>query len=74
MNIMAIYAVVITMVVPALASAINQGWSTTTAINAMARQPEAAGEIRSALLLALAFMEAITLFSMAVAIVLAFLL
>jgi F-type H+-transporting ATPase subunit c len=74
MNIMAIYAVVITMVVPALASAINQGWSTTTAINAMARQPEAAGEMRSALLLALAFMEAITLFSMAVAIVLAFLL
>jgi len=36
----------------------------------IARQPEVAGEIRTTLLIALAFMEALTLFSFVIAILL----
>ncbi|MBE3599455.1 MAG: ATP synthase F0 subunit C [Limnochordaceae bacterium] len=51
-------------------SAFGQGWATTRAVESMARQPEAAGEIRGALLIALAFMEALTLFSFVIAYIL----
>lgn len=61
-------AVSLTVMIPALVSALCQGWSTTTAVNGMSRQPEAAGEIRTTLLVALAFMEALTLFCFVVAI------
>jgi F-type H+-transporting ATPase subunit c len=36
----------------------------------MARQPEAAGDIRTTLIIALAFMEALTLFAFVIAILL----
>ncbi|MBO2519274.1 MAG: ATP synthase F0 subunit C [Firmicutes bacterium] len=51
-----------------MVSAFSQGWATTRAMDNMGRQPEAAGDIRSTLLVALAFMEALTLFAMIVAI------
>lgn len=65
-------AVAAAMALPAIASAISQGWATSSAVNAMARQPEAASEIRSGLLIALAFMEALTLFSWLIALLLTF--
>jgi len=63
-------AVVLVMMLPAIASAISQGWATSTAMNGMSRQPEAAGDMRTTLLIALAFMEALTLFSFVIAILL----
>lgn len=65
-----LFAVAITVMLPAIASALSQAWSTVNAMNAMSRQPEAAGQMRGALLLALAFMEALTLFAFVIAIML----
>ncbi|KUO51293.1 MAG: ATP synthase F0 subunit C [Desulfitibacter sp. BRH_c19] len=52
----------------ALGSALGQGRATAGAMEGIARQPEASGEIRTTLLIALAFMEALTLFSFVIAI------
>lgn len=54
----------------ALGSALGQGRATAGAMEGIARQPEAAGEIRTTLLIALAFMEALTLFAFVIAILL----
>lgn len=54
----------------ALGSGLGQGLAAGRALEGMARQPEAAGEIRTSLLLALAFTEALTLFSFVIAILL----
>lgn len=62
-----LFAVAITIMVPAVVSAMAQAWSTVTAMNAMSRQPEAADTMRGALLVALAFMEALTLFALVIA-------
>ncbi|NLC76477.1 MAG: ATP synthase F0 subunit C [Clostridia bacterium] len=51
-----------------LGSALGQGNAAARAMEGIARQPEAAGEIRTSLLLALAFMEALTLFAFVIAI------
>ncbi|HHT26884.1 MAG TPA: ATP synthase F0 subunit C [Firmicutes bacterium] len=66
----AFIAVAITIVVPAIASAIAQGWTASTAMQGMARQPEAASNIRSSLLLSLAMIEALTLFALVIALLL----
>jgi F-type H+-transporting ATPase subunit c len=52
----------------ALGSALGQGNASRGAMEGIARQPEAGGDIRTTLLLALAFMEALTLFSFVIAI------
>jgi len=52
----------------ALGSALGQGNAAARAMEGIARQPEASGDIRTTLLLALAFMEALTLFSFVIAI------
>lgn len=54
----------------ALGSAWGQGKAAAAAMEGIARQPEASGEIRTTLLLALAFIEALTLFSFVIAILL----
>jgi len=51
-----------------LGSALGQGNAAARAMEGIARQPEAAGELRTSLLLALAFMEALTLFAFVIAI------
>lgn len=66
----AFWAVAVTICLPALGSALSQAFSTARAMDGMARQPEAAGDIRTTLLIALAFMEALTLFALVVAILL----
>ncbi len=53
---------------PAIASALAQGNASKAALEGIARQPEASGDIRTTLLLALAFMEALTLFAFVIAI------
>ena len=65
---LAFIGVSLTIGLAALGSAIAQGIATKSAMDGIARQPEAAGEIRTSLLLALAFMEALTLFAFVIAI------
>lgn len=61
-------AVGLTIAIAAFGSAIGQGKVASSAMEAIARQPESAGDIRTTLLLALAFIEALTLFALVVAI------
>lgn len=63
-------AVSLAIGMPAMMSAFGQAWATSRAVESIARQPEAAGDIRGALLIALAFMEALTLFSFVIAFIL----
>jgi F-type H+-transporting ATPase subunit c len=56
-------AVAISTLCPALA----QGNAASKAMEAIARQPEAAGEIRTTLLISLAFMEALTIYGLLIA-------
>ena len=44
-----------------------QGNAAAKALEGMARQPEAAGEIRTSMILALAFMEALTIYGLLIA-------
>ncbi len=67
---MEFFAVVLAILLPAIASAVSQGWATSSAMQGMSRQPEVAGEMRTTLLIALAFMEALTLFAFVIAILL----
>lgn len=52
----------------AMGSGIGQGRATAGAMEGIARQPEVFGDIRTTLILALAFMEALTLFAFVIAI------
>lgn len=54
--------------IAALGSALAQGKTAASAMEGIARQPEAAGDIRTTLLLALAFIEALTLFTFVISI------
>ncbi len=51
----------------AIGSALGQGLTASKAMESIARQPEAAGDIRTSLILALAFMEALTIFGLLIA-------
>ena len=53
-------------------SRIGQGTAAGGAVEGIARQPEAEGKIRGTLLLSLAFMEALTIYGLVVALVLLF--
>ncbi len=55
---------------PAIASALAQGIATGKAMEAIGRQPEAAGQVQRVLLLGLAFIEALTLYGLLMAILL----
>lgn len=50
--------------------ALSQGKAASKAMESMARQPEASGDIRTAMILALAFMEALTIYGLLIAIML----
>lgn len=70
MEVLAYFAVALAICLPAMSSAFAQGGAASRAMEGMARQPEAANDIRTTLLLALAFMEALTLFSFVIAMLL----
>lgn len=59
-------AIAISTIGPALA----QGLAATKALEGMARQPEAAGDLRTSMILALAFMEALSIYGLLIAIML----
>ena len=60
-------AAALVLAVIGTATAIAQGRTASKAMDAIARQPEAAGGIRGALVLSLALMEALTIYGMLVA-------
>jgi F-type H+-transporting ATPase subunit c len=60
------FAVAVATLCPALA----QGNAAAKAMEAIGRQPEAAGEIRTTLLISLAFMEALTIYGLLIALML----
>lgn len=59
-------AIAISTIFPAY----SQGNATARAMEAIGRQPEAAGEIRTTLIVALAFMEALTIYGLLIALLL----
>jgi F-type H+-transporting ATPase subunit c len=69
-EVLAFIGVALAIAVPAMSSAFAQGNAAGRAMEGIARQPEAANDIRTTLLLALAFMEALTLFSFVIAMLL----
>ncbi|MGF7183932.1 F-type H+-transporting ATPase subunit c [Desulfitispora alkaliphila] len=64
----AFLAVGLAMGLAVIGSALGQGRAAAAAMEGIARQPEAAGDIRTTLLLALAFIEALTLFTFVISI------
>ena len=60
-------AAALVLAITAVATALAQGWTASKAMDAIARQPEAAGSIRGALVISLALMEALTIYGMLVA-------
>ena len=60
-------AAALVLAVVGAVTAISQGKAAITALDAIARQPEAAGDIRGSLILSLALMEALTIYAMLVA-------
>ena len=50
--------------------AISQGKTASKAIESMARQPEESGNIRTSMILALAFMESLTIYGLLIAFIL----
>ena len=60
-------AAALVLCITGAATAIGQGMTAPHAMAAIARQPEAAGDIRGSLVLSLALMEALTIYGMLVA-------
>ena len=65
----AIYAVAsaVVMSISTITPAISQGITSKTAMESIARQPEAAGNIRSTLIVSLALMEALAIYGLLIA-------
>jgi F-type H+-transporting ATPase subunit c len=64
-------AVAIIFAVAAWAAASAQGRATEKAMDAIARQPEAANDVRGSLIIALALMEAIAIYGLVLGIIVA---
>ena len=56
--------IMLALPIAALGIGLGQGRAAASALEGIARQPEAAGTIQNAMILALAFMEAIALFTL----------
>lgn len=59
------------MAIAACGTAISIGWLSSHAMEGMARQPEASTGIRTSMILAIAFIEAIALYTLVVCLILA---
>ena len=55
------------IVISSLGPGLGQGIAAKAALEGMARQPEASGDIRVSMILALAFMEALTIYGLLIA-------
>lgn len=53
-----------------IGTGIGIGWLASRAMEGMARQPEAAGSIRTSMIIAIAFVEAICLYALVISLIL----
>ena len=60
-------AAALAIAIATIGPGIGQGLAASKAMEAIARQPEASGDIRTSLILALAFMEALTIYCLLIA-------
>ena len=60
-------AAAIAIAISTIGPAIGQGMTASKAMEAIARQPEAAGTIRTNMIVALAMMEALTIYGLVIA-------
>lgn len=60
-------AAALAVAIATIAPAIAQGNTASKAMEAIARQPEAAGDIRTSLVISMAFMEALTIYGLLIA-------
>ena len=60
-------AAALAIAVSTIAPAVGQGKTAAAAMESIARQPEAAGQIRSTLIIAMALMEALTIYGLLIA-------
>lgn len=63
-------AAALSIAVAALGATFAQGKATAAAMDAMWRQPEVAGDVRGALIIALALMEAVAIYGLLIGILL----
>lgn len=63
-------AAAIVLGISSIGPAISQGKAASTALEGMARQPEATGNLRTTMILALGFMESLTIYGLLIAIML----
>lgn len=64
------FAAALSIAIAALGATFAQGKATAAAMDAIWRQPEAAGDVRGALIIALALMEAVAIYGLLVGILL----
>ena len=62
----------LTIAIGGLSPAFAIGWLTSKALEAIGRNPEAAGEIRTNMILGMAFAEAIGIYALVVALIIKF--
>ena len=60
-------AAALAVAIATIGPGIGQGIAASEAMEAIARQPEATGDIRTSLILSLAFMEALTIYGLLIA-------
>ena len=60
-------AAALAVAIATIGPGLGQGIAASKAMEAIARQPEAAGDIRTSFILALAFMEALTIYGLLIA-------
>lgn len=60
-------AAALAVAIATIGPGIGQGLAASKAMEAIARQPEASGDIRTTLILSLAFMEALTIYGLLIA-------
>ena len=60
-------AAALAVAIATIGPGLGQGIADSKAMEAIARQPEASGDIRTSLILALAFMEALTIYGLLIA-------
>ncbi len=60
-------AAALSIALTSICPAIGQGLTASKAMDSIARQPEMAGEIRTTMILALALMEALTIYGLLIA-------
>ena len=60
-------AAAISIAVSAIFPALSQGKAAAAAMESIARQPDAAGDVRSSLIISMAMMEALTIYGLLIA-------